>query len=82
MQRRIVWETIYGRLSEGQPGLLGAVTSRAEAQTVRLALIYALLDGASNIDLPHIMAALAVWEYLRGIRRAHLRGEPGRSRCR
>jgi hypothetical protein len=58
-----VWKTVYGRLSEGQPGLLGSVTSRAEAQTVRLALIYALLDGASNIDLPHIMAALAVWEY-------------------
>jgi hypothetical protein len=58
-----IWQKIYGRLSEGQPGLLGSVTSRAEAQTVRLALIYALLDGASNIDLPHIMAALAVWEY-------------------
>ncbi len=60
---RDAWKTIYGRLSEGQPGLLGAVTSRAEAQSVRLALIYALLDGASNIDLPHIKAALAVWEY-------------------
>jgi Protein of unknown function (DUF3987) len=58
-----VWKTVYGPLSEGQRGLLGAVTSRAEAQTVRLALIYTLLDGASNIDLPHIMAALAVWEY-------------------
>ena len=43
--------------------MLGAVTSRAEAQCVRLALIYALLDGATNIDLPHIKAALAVWEY-------------------
>jgi hypothetical protein len=30
---------------------------------VRLALVYALLDGAANIDLPHIKAALAVWEY-------------------
>jgi nucleotide-binding universal stress UspA family protein len=39
------------------------VTSRAEAQCVRLALIYALLDGAANIDRPHIRAALAVWEY-------------------
>jgi hypothetical protein len=28
-----------------------------------LALIYALLDGAANIDVPHIRAALAVWEY-------------------
>jgi hypothetical protein len=58
-----VWKTVYGPLSEGQAGLLGAVTSRAEAQVVRLALIYAVLDGASNIDLPHIMAALAIWEY-------------------
>ena len=57
------WKTVYPQLSRGQPGLLGAVTSRAEAQCVRLALIYALLDGATNIDLPHIKAALAVWEY-------------------
>jgi hypothetical protein len=60
---RDAWKAVYERLSEGQPGLLGAVTSRAEAQSVRLALIYALLDGAANIDLPHIQAALAVWEY-------------------
>jgi hypothetical protein len=50
-------------LSEGQPGLLGAVTSRAEAQCVRFALIYTLLDGKANIELPHIKAALAIWEY-------------------
>jgi hypothetical protein len=60
---RDAWTTVYGQLSEGHPGLLGAVTSRAEAQVVRLALIYALLDGATNFDLPHIRAALAVWEY-------------------
>jgi hypothetical protein len=57
------WELVYPQLSQGQSGLLGAVTSRAEAQCVRLALIYTLLDGATNIDLPHIKAALAVWEY-------------------
>jgi hypothetical protein len=60
---RDAWKAVYGQLSEGQPGLLGAVTSRGEAQCVRLALLYALLDGAVNIDLPHIKAALAVWEY-------------------
>jgi hypothetical protein len=58
-----VWKGVYGPLSRGQPGLLGAVTSRAEAQAVRLALVYVLLDGATNIDVPHINAALAVWEY-------------------
>jgi hypothetical protein len=57
------WKEIYGPLSMGRLGLLGAVTSRGEAQAVRLALIYTLLDGAANIDLPHINAALAVWEY-------------------
>src|SRR5262245_32784526 len=60
---RDAWKAVYPQLSEGQPGLLGAVTSRAEAQCVRLALIYTLLDGKANIDLPHIKAALAVWEY-------------------
>lgn len=57
------WQDIYSALSAEQPGLLGAVTARAEAQTVRLALIYALLDGRNEIDEPHLRAALAVWEY-------------------
>jgi Protein of unknown function (DUF3987) len=57
------WKTVYPQLSAGQPGLLGAVTSRAEAQCIRLALIYALLEGKSDIELQHIKAALAVWEY-------------------
>jgi hypothetical protein len=70
---RAAWTAVYGHLSEGQPGLLGAVTSRAEAQAVRLALIYALLDGAANIDVPHIRAALAVWEYAE-VSAAHIFG--------
>ena len=37
----------YESLSQG-PGLLGAILGRAEAQTVRLALIYALLDGVDQ----------------------------------
>jgi hypothetical protein len=57
------WETVYPLLSAEQPGLLGAITARAEAQTIRLALIYALLDQKDEIDVPHLRAALAVWEY-------------------
>ena len=57
------WETIYPELSAEQPGLLGAITARAEAQCVRLALIYALLDQQESIDVPHLRAALAVCEY-------------------
>lgn len=58
-----IWATVYPQLSEGGGGLHGAVTARAEAQCIRLALVYALLDGAAEIDAPHLMAALAVWSY-------------------
>ncbi len=57
------WETVYSDLSAAQPGLLGAVVARGEAQVVRLGLIYALLDGSGQIDVPHLKAALAFWEY-------------------
>lgn len=60
---RAKWAAVYSALSAAQPGLLGTVTARAEPQTVRLALIYALLDGSNEIDLPHLEAALAIWEY-------------------
>jgi hypothetical protein len=60
---RVKWETIYESLSAARPGLLGAITARAEAQTIRLALIYALLDRSHQIDTSHLRAALAVWEY-------------------
>jgi hypothetical protein len=43
----------------------GAATGRAEAHTIRLALIYALLDRSTTIGLPHLDAALALWRYAR-----------------
>lgn len=58
-----VWEAVYAKLSEDRPGLLGAILARAEAQVLRLALIYALLDKQAFIDAPHMLAALACWDY-------------------
>jgi len=60
---RAVWRDVYPALSEGVAGLLGAVTSRAEAQVMRLATLYALLDHSPDIDVVHLKAALALWEY-------------------
>jgi hypothetical protein len=60
---REVWEHAYESLSHGKRGLLGAILGRAEAQTVRLALLYALLDGSDQIDVAHLNAALSVWSY-------------------
>jgi hypothetical protein len=57
------WRAVYPALSEGRPGLLGAMTARGEAQVTRLALIYALLDCSPVIALPHLEAALALWQH-------------------
>lgn len=56
------WEAFYNAVPEPQ-GLLGAVTARAEAQVLRLSLLYALLDGSSIIELQHLRAAEAFWNY-------------------
>jgi hypothetical protein len=57
------WQAIYSALTADQPGLLGAITARADPQTLRLAMIYALLDGGGEVEEPHLQAALAIWEY-------------------
>jgi hypothetical protein len=58
-----LWQHCYPALSQLRPGLRGAATSRAEAQVLRLSAIYAALDSTSVIGLPHLQAALAVWDY-------------------
>jgi hypothetical protein len=60
---RDIWHAVYGRLVGDRLGLFGAVTSRAEAQTMRLALVYALLDSSPVIKAEHLNAGLAVWSY-------------------
>src|SRR5262249_14960114 len=57
------WGYLYHDLAVEHPGLLGAITARAETQILRLALIYALLDKSDQIDLTHIEAGHAVWSY-------------------
>jgi hypothetical protein len=57
------WEKNYPLLSSDRPGLLGAILGRAEAQVIRIALIYALLDNTEQIDLLHLRAALVVWAF-------------------
>jgi hypothetical protein len=60
---RELWQDRYPGLSQLRPGLHGAATSRAEAQVLRLSAIYAALDSSSVVGLPHLQAALAVWDY-------------------
>ena len=60
---KAMWHSVYPELTRDVPGLLGAVTSRAEAHTLRLSCIYALLDGSTAVRPEHMEAALAIWDY-------------------
>lgn len=57
------WEAIYPLLTEGAPGLFGAITSRSEAHVLRFACIYAALDAGPAIAVEHLNAAQAVWDF-------------------
>jgi hypothetical protein len=60
---KILWRKVYHDLSEGQPGMFGACTSRGEALVVRLSCLYALLDRSPEVDAGHLQSALALWHY-------------------
>lgn len=63
-----LWEQVYVELTPDlDDGHVAAVVARAAPQTLRLALVYALLDdqsGATVIRREHLKAALAVWRYV------------------
>ena len=83
--RGSLWAAAIRSAHGGPAGIYGAITARAEAQVLRLSLIYALLDevplpAEAIIDVPHLQAALARLALLRRVGRPHLR--PGARRPR
>ena len=60
---RELWHEAYERLATPVPGISGALDARAEAHAIRLALIYALVDGTGEIAATHLESALALREY-------------------
>lgn len=61
---REVWLAVYPELSEGKQGLSGALIARAEAQVMRIALIYSLMAQSPVITAEHLRAGLAIQEYV------------------
>ena len=60
----ILYRELYPELSgDRDRGAWSTVTARAEVQVIRLALCYALIDGLDVIDLKHLRAAVAAWQY-------------------
>jgi hypothetical protein len=58
------WETVYRDLNRDRPDSWATdATARGVTQVLRLALLYALFDGAEQIDVAHLDAALALWDY-------------------
>jgi hypothetical protein len=66
-----LWGSVYARIEEEIPGLTGAILGRGAAQVLRMSLLYSLLDETEAarpdpaIRAPHLLAALAVWDYCR-----------------
>lgn len=60
---RGLWYELYSELTKDEPGALGAVIARAEAQTLRLAIGLSLLDRSPLIEIRHLVQAVAVCEY-------------------
>jgi hypothetical protein len=58
-----LWNNYYATLSHDRPALHGTATGRAEAQVLRISALYAALDCSPIIQLPHLQAALALWDY-------------------
>lgn len=54
------WQRVYSALSAGRRGLLGAATARGVAHAVRLALLYALLDGEASLGLIWLLCGRSV----------------------
>lgn len=61
-----LWREAYPELAGDDPGgLLGIMVARAARHTLRFALVHALSEASPLIELRHLEAALALWEYCR-----------------
>jgi hypothetical protein len=73
---RELWTDRYPALSQGRPDAYGAATSRAEAQVLRLSALYAALDCSGQVEVAHLQAALAVWDYCQASARRFFNDAP------
>jgi hypothetical protein len=57
------WNEFYTNIDDKQRGVVGAVIARSMVHVLRLSIAYALLDRSDTIELPHQLAAEALWKY-------------------
>jgi hypothetical protein len=75
------WENIYPTLAAplDPSAKVRACLERGAATTRRLAFLFALADGSGTVDLPHLDAALALWQYSADTHRYLFASGAGRS---
>ena len=73
------WRELYTALSVSEGGRFGAIVSRPEAQVIRLACVYSLLDRAEQVGVQHLDAAMAMWQYCHASAAAIFGGKQGSS---
>jgi len=61
---KAIWKAFYCS-DKDRGGLIGGLTARADTHTLRMAVLFAILDGSRQIEFPHFQAALAVWDFSR-----------------
>ncbi len=69
-----LWEKAYPKLKAVQTHM--EALGRARSQALRLALLYALLDGSNEIREAHVTAGLAAWAYAEASARLIFGDEP------
>jgi len=61
-----VWAELSSELRQpGADGLFGLALARSLRQAIRLQLVYALSEGATEIARRHVVAAVAFWRFCR-----------------
>jgi uncharacterized protein DUF3987 len=59
---RVEWERFYRALPD-RGGLIAKLTDRGAPYVARLAMLYAMLDLTATIEVVHLRAAEALWDY-------------------
>lgn len=60
------WDLAYRSFGQGAPSAkLADLEARGDMHCMRIAMLFAILDGGRLIERQHLTAALAVWEYCR-----------------
>lgn len=57
------WSHIYNSISDDVTGMHASLTARAEAQMLRMQMLFAAAEGTDKISVEHVAAAKACWDY-------------------